>query len=265
MENLLIVKIGGNVIDQGEALASFLDDFAHLATKKILVHGGGKLATEVSHALGIEAIMVEGRRITDQETLKVVTMVYGGWINKTLVSGLQARGCNALGLTGADADVVVAKKRQHPDIDFGFVGDIDRVNGAAIVHFLQAGLTPVFAPLTHDGQGTMLNTNADTIAAALARAMLPYFRTTLIYCFDKKGVLAAADEDAVIANLTFAQYQELRKKGVISKGMIPKLDESFAALAAGAEAIVLCHASQLRLVVHGDESVGTRLSVKTFN
>ncbi len=259
MEKLLIVKLGGNVIDQPSALVSFLDDFALLAGKKILVHGGGKLATEVSTALGLETKMIEGRRITDAATLKVVTMVYAGGINKTLVSGLQARGCNALGLTGADANVIAARKRQHPGIDFGFAGDIERIDTAVVRQFLHAGLSPVFAPLTHDGRGTMLNTNADTIAAALASALVAHYRTTLVYCFDKKGVLASADEDVVIPTLTPQQYQSLKSKGVISKGMLPKLDESFAALQAGAEAIILCHASELQRAANGDEAVGTRL------
>ena len=188
-------------------------------------------------------------------------MVYGGWINKTIVSGLQARGCNALGLTGADANAIFAKKRQHPNIDFGYVGDIEHVNTAVIVSLLHAGLAPVFAPLTHDGHGTMLNTNADAIAAALASALLAHFHTTLIYCFDKKGVLAAADENAVIPHLTPQQYESLKSQGIISQGMIPKLDESFAALRAGAEAIVLCHASQMRQAAEGVKGVGTRLAL----
>ncbi len=261
MEKLLLAKIGGNVIDSSEVLAAFLDDFATIAGQKILVHGGGKLATEVATALGVETKMVEGRRLTDAETLKVVMMVYAGWINKTIVSGLQARGCNAIGLTGADANALAARKRQHPRLDFGFVGDIERVNTAVVIQFLHAGLTPVFAPLTHDGRGTMLNTNADTLAAALASALVPHHRTTLIYCFDKKGVLASADEADVIPRLTPQHYQSLKSKGVVSSGMIPKLDESFAALQAGVEAIILCHAAELRRVVHGEEAVGTILTL----
>lgn len=261
MEKLFIIKIGGNVIDQPEAFATFLDDFAQIEGKKILVHGGGKLATDLAKTLGIATKMVEGRRITDAETLKVVTMVYAGLINKSIVSGLQSRGCNALGLTGADADVISATKRQHATLDFGFVGDIARVNSPAIISFLQAGISPVFAPLTHDGKGLMLNTNADAIAAALAAALLPHFKMSLIYCFDKQGVLASTHEDSVISRLTLARYHELRTAGIISQGMIPKLDESFAALQAGAEAIILCHASQIRQAAGGETPVGTRLSL----
>jgi acetylglutamate kinase len=259
MEQLLIIKIGGNVIDQPEALAAFLNDYVRIGGRKILIHGGGKIATEVSRALGIETKMVDGRRITSAETLKVVTMVYGGSINKTIVSGLQARGCNAIGLTGADANVIVAKKREDKKIDYGYVGDVERVNVTPIMQFLNAGLSPVFAPLTHDGKGTMLNTNADTIAAALASALCTHYRTRLIYCFDKKGVLASADEDAVISRLTLAQYHDLKAKAIISKGMLPKLEQAFEALHSGVAAVVLCHALQVRLAVDGDPAAGTAL------
>jgi acetylglutamate kinase len=259
MEQLLIIKIGGNVIDQPEALAAFLDDYVRIESKKILIHGGGKIATEISQALGIETQMVDGRRITSAETLKAVTMVYGGLINKTIVSGLQARGCDAIGLTGADANVIAAKKRDDKNLDYGYVGDIERVNVAPIVQFLDAGLSPVFAPLTHDGKGNMLNTNADTITAALARALCLHYRSRLIYCFDKKGVLASADENAVIPQMALAQYHDLKAKGVISKGMLPKLEQAFEALQSGVETVVLCHAAQLRLAVDGEEKVGTML------
>lgn len=261
MEQLLIIKIGGNVIDQPEALENFLDDYAKIAEKKILIHGGGKIATEVSRALGIETQMVDGRRITSRETLKVVTMVYGGLINKTMVSGLQARGCNALGLTGADANTILAKKRTGKNIDYGFVGDIEQVNVSPLTQFLNTGLSPVLAPLTHDGKGTLLNTNADTIAAALASALGALYETRLIYCFDKKGVLASVDEESVISRLALAQYRHLKDEGIVSKGMLPKLDEAFAALKAGVAAVILCHASQLRLAIQNDSLVGTTLSL----
>lgn len=259
MEPLLVIKIGGNVIDQPEALATFLDDYVRIESKKILIHGGGKIATDISRALGIEAQMVDGRRITSAETLKVVTMVYGGLINKMIVSGLQARGCNAIGLTGADANVIMATKREDKKIDYGYVGDIERVNVVPLMQFLSAGLSPVFAPLTHDGNGTMLNTNADTIAATLAGALCTHYRTRLIYCFDKKGVLVSADENAVIPRLTLAQYYDLKVKGIISKGMLPKLEEAFAALQSGVATVILCHASQVRLAVDGEKKVGTTL------
>jgi len=261
MEQLLIIKIGGNVIDQPEALAVFLDDYARIDGKKILIHGGGKIATDISHALGIEAQMIDGRRITDAETLKVVTMVYAGLINKNIVSGLQARGCNAIGLTGADANVIAAKKRADKNIDYGFVGDVEQVNVAAIRQFLNTGLAPIFAPLTHDGKGMMLNINADTIAAALASALCKHYETRLIYCFDKKGVLASADEESVIPQLNLRQYQELKTKGIVSKGMLPKLDNAFATLQAGVRAVTLCHAAQIQRAVKGDLTVGTTLTL----
>ena len=259
MEKLLLIKIGGNVIDRPEALAAFLDDYAPITGKKILIHGGGKIATDISRALGIEAQMIDGRRITDAETLKVVTMVYGGLLNKTIVSGLQARGCNAIGLTGADANVIAAKKRADKNIDYGFVGDIEQVNVAPIMQFLDADFTPIFAPLTHDGKGAMLNTNADTIAAALACALCKHYETRLIYCFDKKGVLATTDEDSVIPQLNLAQYADLRAQGIVTKGMLPKLDNAFTTLQAGVRAVTLCHAAQIQRAVKGDLAVGTTL------
>ncbi len=259
MQSLLLIKIGGNVIDQSEALKAFLNEFAQIKGQKILIHGGGKIATDISRALGIEAQMIDGRRITDAETLKVVTMVYAGLINKTIVSGLQARGCNAIGLTGADANVIAAKIRVDKNINYGFVGDIEQVNVAPIIQFLDAGLTPIFAPLTHDGKGAMLNTNADTIAAALASALCKLYETRLIYCFDKKGVLASANEEAVIPQLNQRQYQGLKAKGIVTKGMLPKLDNAFATLQAGVRAVTLCHAAQIQYAVKADLAVGTTL------
>jgi acetylglutamate kinase len=227
--------------------------------KKILINGVGKIATDISRALGIEAQMIDGRRITDSETLKVVTMVYGGLINKTIVSGLQERGCNAIGLTGADANVITAKKRADKNIDYGFVGDIEQVNAEAIIQFLDSGLAPIFAPLTHDSKGAMLNTNADTIAAVLASALCKHYETRLIYCFDKKGVLASANEDAVIPQLSLAQYSDLKTQGIVTKGMLPKLDNAFVALQTGVRAVTLCHAAEIQRAVKGDLAVGTML------
>lgn len=258
MEDLFIIKIGGNLIDDETSLADFLRDFAALSGKKILIHGGGKLATDLAQTLGIETQMVNGRRITDEAMLKVVTMVYGGFINKKMVSGLQAHGCNALGLTGADANIILAHKRRNAEIDYGFVGDIDQVNAEALAQMLEAGFTPVVAPLTHDGAGNMLNTNADTIAATLAQAMHARYRTRLLFCFDKKGVLASNNENDVIPQLTEAEYHRLRATGVISKGMLPKLDNAFAALRSGVERVLLCHASQLTSALH-EEASGTEL------
>ncbi len=258
MEDLIVIKIGGNLLDDDASLSAFLNDFAAIAGNKILIHGGGKLATGLAQTLGIETQMVNGRRITDKETLKVVTMVYAGLINKTIVSGLQARGCNALGLTGADANMILAHKRRHLEIDFGFVGDIDLVNTAPLAHFLNAGFVPVLAPLTHDGHGNMLNTNADTIAAALALALQAHYNTQLVFCFDKKGVLASSNENDVISRLTGTEYQRLREAGVISKGMLPKLENAFEALHAGVQSALICHASQLLPALRG-EACGTRL------
>ncbi len=203
--------------------------------------------------------MVNGRRITSKEMLKAVTMVYAGLINKTIVSGLQARNCNALGLTGADANIIRARKRQHPEIDFGFVGDVERINEVALVQLVNAGFCPVLAALTHDGKGNMLNTNADTIAAETAKALRNHFQIALLYCFDKKGVLATAEDHSVIPSLTFAHYQNLRETGVISQGMLPKLDNAFAALQAGVDNITIGHASQFLAALRGEGASGTRL------
>lgn len=259
MQNLIIVKIGGNLLDEEKRLAAFLQDYAQLAGKKILIHGGGKQATELAQTLGIETQMVQGRRITNADMLKVVTMVYGGMLNKTIVSGLQAHGCNALGMTGADANTILAHKRRGAEIDYGFVGDIDCVNAESLVHFLDNGIAPVFAPLTHDGAGNMLNTNADTIAATLAQALCAHYHTRLLFCFDKKGVLASDDENDVIPRLSYDDYQRLREAGVISQGMLPKLENAFAALRAGVQCIVICHASQLLAAAHEEQHCGTRL------
>lgn len=259
MHNLLIVKIGGNLLDEEKSLAAFLQDYAQLAGRKILIHGGGKQATELAQALGIETQMVQGRRITSAEMLKVVTMVYGGLLNKTIVCGLQARGCNALGLTGADANTILAHKRRGAEIDYGFVGDIDRVNAEPLAHFLDNGIAPVFAALTHDGAGNMLNTNADTIAATLAQALSARYHTRLIFCFDKKGVLASEDENDVIPRMSQKDFERLRNNGTISKGMLPKLENAFTALRAGVQSIVLCHAAQLPAAAREEPRCGTRL------
>ncbi len=255
MKNLSIIKIGGNVIDDGEALRQFLQNFAALPGQKMLVHGGGKIATEVAASLGIPARMIEGRRVTDADMLRVVTMVYGGLLSKTIVAQLQACGCNAVGLTGADACVIAARKRTGWAAEYGFVGDITAVNADALQHFLESGLTPVLAPLTHDGQGTLLNTNADTIAAEVAAAMAASYRVELIYCFEKPGVLAEpADEASVIPLITPGSYAALKTGGVISAGMIPKLDNAFAALNRGVAEVRICRAAELQ-----NPAGGTRL------
>lgn len=250
-----IVKIGGNVIDEQEQLSCFLDAVASLQTHTILIHGGGKIATEISKQLGIEAQMIEGRRITDAPTLRVVTMVYAGLINKQIVASLQQRGVNAIGLCGADGNIIRSHKRQHPSIDYGFVGDVDEVNASAVQSLLEQGLTPVIAPITHDGKGQLLNTNADTIAAELAMALAVVAEVELCYCFEKAGVLLnVEDEGSLIEQLTPAHYQELRTKGAIAKGMIPKLDNAFRAAERGVQDVRIMHYTSLL------EHSGTRIS-----
>jgi acetylglutamate kinase len=252
-ERLLVVKIGGNVLDSAEDLAAFLDDFAALPQKKILVHGGGKIATELASRLGLQTTMVEGRRITDEPMRDLVTMVYAGLISKSLVAALQARGCNAIGLCGADAALMLAQKRlpvlELGGVDFGFVGDVlaDRINTGVLTMLLAAGITPICAPITHDGRGALLNTNADTIASAVAAALAERMHSSatveLVYCFEKSGVLLdLSDPDSLVPHLTNEMYQALRANGTIARGMIPKLDNAFAALRAGVSVVRICHA-----------------------
>lgn len=228
---LRVIKIGGNVIDDAVKLDAFLGDFAQMEGLKILVHGGGKLATQLSKKLGIDPQMVKGRRITSGEDLEVVVMIYAGLINKTITGKLQACGCNAMGLSGADANTILAEKRPVRPIDFGWVGDVKAINETAIHSFLQQQITPVFCPLTHDGKGHLLNTNADTIAAELAIGMSRLYETELIYCFEKKGVLAnVADENSVITHIDSAKYHELKQQKVVDEGMLPKMENCFHAL-----------------------------------
>lgn len=251
-QTLYVVKIGGNVIDNPEACARFLKAFAQLDAPKILVHGGGKVATQIAAKLQIETQMVDGRRITDQPMLDVVTMVYGGLVNKNLVAQLQANGCNAIGLTGADGGIIRSVKRPVKAIDYGFVGDIEAVNGDQINSILSSSLTPVIAPLTYSAEGLLLNTNADTMASATAVAMSGAFEVNLIYCFEKKGVLSDPDDDnAVIGRLVPTTYEAYKASGAINKGMIPKLDNAFAALNAGVKQVTICHADELANAVSG--------------
>ncbi|TLV00285.1 acetylglutamate kinase [Dyadobacter luticola] len=251
-QSLYIIKIGGNVIDNPEACSAFLNDFAKINAPKILVHGGGKIATQIAASLQIETQMVEGRRITDKPMLDVVTMVYGGLVNKNLVVQLQAAGCNAIGLTGADGGIIRSVKRPVKTIDYGFVGDIEEVNGTQINALLTSRLIPVIAPLTYSSEGLLLNTNADNMASGTAVAMSQFFKTKLIYCFEKKGVLSDPDDDnAVISSLTPPTYADYKSTGVINKGMIPKLDSSFAALEAGVSTVTICHAADLLQAVEG--------------
>ncbi|WP_234737063.1 acetylglutamate kinase [Tellurirhabdus bombi] len=258
MNTLTVIKIGGNVIDNSDALKRFLTGFDTLPNDKILIHGGGKVATQVAEKLGVQTTMVEGRRITDQPMLDVVTMVYGGLVNKQIVAQLQALSTNAIGVTGADAGLVLSKKREIGEIDYGFVGDVVKVNSGQIQYFLRQNLTPVFAPLTFDRTGAILNTNADTMASSIAVEMVRHNEVTLVYCFEKKGVLSNPDDDdSVIAELTPASYADYKATGVINKGMIPKLDNAFKALENGVKRVIICHADELDKAV--TEGAGTVL------
>lgn len=247
MEKVTIVKVGGAVVEDNEQLAQLLTDFAAIPGKKVLVHGGGRRATKVAAALGIESKMVNGRRITDAQMLEVVTMVYGGLVNKNLVAKLQAKGVNALGLTGADMDVIHSHKRPVKDgVDFGYVGDVERANGKMLQTLIQEGITPVMAPLTHDGNGNILNTNADTIASETAKALAPYNDVTLIYSFEKKGVLSNPDDDnSVIPVITRADFEKYQADGTIGGGMIPKIENALAAVDAGVKEVIITLATAI--------------------
>ena len=253
MQKLYIIKIGGNIIDDEEKLSAFLDKFSAIKGNKILVHGGGKLATRVAEAMGIPQQMIDGRRITDAETLKVVTMVYAGFINKNIVAALQAKGCNAFGVTGADGNMIFAHKRIHPTIDYGFAGDVDAVNTTLANALLQQNISLVCAPITHDGNGSLLNTNADTIAQEFAKALSSFYDVSLIYCFEKKGVLSNADDDeTVITSINPASFKQLKDDGIISEGMIPKLQNAFTALDKGVQSVIIGHAADLDRLVNNE-------------
>jgi len=258
MDKLYIIKIGGNIIDDDKKLPSFLQEFAAIEEKKILVHGGGKLATRLAEQMGVEQQVIDGRRITDAETLKIVTMVYAGYINKQIVAGLQGNNCNAIGLTGADGDAILAHKRNHPVIDYGFVGDVDAVNTSLLRLLLDRNIAIVFAPITHNQQGQLLNTNADTIAQELAKAMCAEFDVSLIYSFEKDGVLLDADDDStVIPEINAAYYQQLKAKQKIFAGMLPKMDNAFAALNSGVNRVIIGKAEHLSQLITG--SAGTTI------
>lgn len=246
MEKIRVIKIGGNVIDNPEVLDRFLADFARIEGKKILVHGGGKLATRLTKELGHEVQMIEGRRVTDRQTLDVVTMVYAGLCNKQIVAKLQALGCNAIGLSGADGNIVRAHRRPATPIDYGFVGDIDGVDSALLGHLLEVGLTPVFCAIMHDGDSSLLNCNADSVTQAIALGAADLAPTDLIFCFEKRGVLRdAEDESSVIERITPTSYQSLKAEGVVSGGMIPKIENALQAIAAGLSSVCIKHADDL--------------------
>lgn len=266
-EKVTVVKVGGAVVEDPEQLAELLDNFSAIEGKKVLVHGGGRRATKVAAQLGIESHMVGGRRITDAEMLSVVTMVYGGLVNKNLVARLQAKGVNALGLTGADMDVIRSHKRPLKSVkmddgttqmvDFGYVGDVDYADGARFASLLDSGITPVVAPLTHDGEGNMLNTNADTMASTVAKALAERYDVTLIFSFEKKGVLSNPDDDdSVIPVITRALYNKYVADGTISGGMMPKIENALEAVESGVKRVIITLAAAI-----SDETQGTTIQI----
>ena len=246
-EKLTIVKVGGAVVEDELQLSQLLKDFSAIEGRKVLVHGGGRKATKMAERLGIETKMVDGRRITDADMLEVVTMVYGGLVNKNLVARLQANGVNALGLTGADANAIRSHKRPLKNgVDYGFVGDVDQANGEMLGGLIEAGITPVMAPLTHDGEGHILNTNADTIASETAKALADLYDVTLIFSFEKKGVLSNPDDDdSVIATINHADFENYKADGTISGGMLPKIENALSAVDAGVSKVIITLATAI--------------------
>jgi acetylglutamate kinase len=264
MEPIYVIKIGGDIIDNDMRLSNFLSEFAAVKAKKILVHGGGKMATKMAGQLGVAQKMLEGRRITDAETLKIVTMVYAGYINKNIVALLQANNCDAIGLCGADGNLVLAHKRQHPDIDYGFAGDVDSVRVSLLKTLLENKFTVVVSPITHNQKGQLLNTNADTIAQEIAKALGKEFDVTLIYTFEKKGVLLDINDDnSVIRELDPANYRKLKENHRIFEGMIPKLDNAFEALNHNIQKVIIGNAEELQSLIKGD--AGTTIRINSRN
>lgn len=262
MKKLTVVKIGGNIVDHPEKLDIFLEKFSNLEGAKVLVHGGGKIATQVSKALGIEATMIDGRRVTDLETIKVVTMVYAGLVNKTVVSKLQALDINGIGFSGADANVIQAHKRivKEGATDYGFVGDIDSVDGKFLGTVIEDGKVPVMAPITHDKKGQLLNTNADTIASETAIALSKYYDVTLLYAFELPGVMKdIEDKDSVITEINPSFYKELLNEGIIAKGMIPKMDNCYNAISRGVSEVMIGDAMDLEILFSDNRTTGTKL------
>lgn len=263
--NLTLVKVGGAIVENEASLSALLDKFARIPGQKVLVHGGGRSATRIAEQLGLPQQMVAGRRVTDAETLRVVTMVYAGLVNKNIVAQLQARGVNALGLTGADMNVIQSHRRAPKNVrledgstqlvDYGFVGDIDKVNSELLADLIARGVVPVVSPIGHDGQGSLLNTNADTIASEVAQALASRFNVRLMYCFEKPGVLLDADDDStVIARITQQEFPQLVEQGVVSGGMLPKLENAFKAIQQGVSEVVITQADAIDI-----EEAGTHL------
>ena len=246
MDRLTIIKVGGKVVEEPESLNALLDQFKKISGNKILIHGGGLAATDLANRLGLETKMVDGRRITDSKMLEVVTMVYGGLINKKIVAELQARDCNAIGLSGADLDLIRARKRQVEEIDYGFVGDVEEVNTRELRLLINENAIPVLAPLTHDGKGNLLNTNADTIASSIAIELSNHFNVYLFYCFEKKGVLLNPnDENRIIYDLDSLLFKQYQQEGIISAGMIPKLENGFLAKKKGVKEVLITNAENI--------------------
>jgi acetylglutamate kinase len=246
MDRLTIIKVGGKVVENPDSLDLLLDQFKRISGYKMLVHGGGSTATIIAEKLGIPTQMIDGRRITDKATLDVVTMVYGGLVNKKIVAGLQARNCNALGLTGADLSLVRARKRPVQTIDYGFVGDVEEVNSRELRLLLAENVVPVVAPITHDGKGTLLNTNADTMAAEIAADLAAFFNVFLFYCFDKKGVLSNPDdENSVIFEMDYTEFEAYKTQGTVNSGMIPKLENAFQAKKRGVKEVLITNAENI--------------------
>ena len=245
-EKLTIVKVGGKIVEDEASLQRLILAFAQMDGLRLLVHGGGRTATDVAKRLGVETVMVEGRRVTDQAMLEVVTMVYGGLVNKRVVAALQAAGINAIGLTGADMNVMLAHRRPAGRVDYGFVGDVDKADGEALARLLQSGVVPVMAPLTHDGHGQLLNTNADTIAGETAKALAHHFEVTLVYCFEHAGVLKDAnDEESLIPTINRASFEALVADGTVSGGMVPKIENCLQAVEQGVARVVITAADAL--------------------
>lgn len=254
-EKLLIVKVGGKVVESPSTLKQLIKDLVAIKNPKVLVHGGGVLATDVAAKLGVKSTMVKGRRVTDDRMLDVVTMVYGGLVNKQLVALLQRHKINALGITGADMNTFLSEKRAVRDVDYGWAGDVKKVSAKSLSRVIDAGITPVIAPLTHDGKGHLLNTNADTMACEAAKALALNYDVTLAFCFDKRGVLMNEhDDDTVIRVLKRTQYKALSEMGIIKEGMIPKLDNAFEALDYGVKEVIITNAENL-----SDLSQGTHI------
>ena len=245
-EKITIIKVGGKIVEEQDSLTALLDRFSAIEGNKVLIHGGGRSATRMAERLGIESRMINGRRITDSDTLQVVTMVYGGLVNKTIVAQLQARGVNALGLTGADCNIIKAHKRPVGEVDYGFVGDVDKADGLMLSRLIEQGIVPIVAPLTHDGNGNLLNTNADTMAAETAKALSAHYDTRLIYCFEFPGVMRDPDDaDSLIPTITRESYRTLLADGIVSGGMVPKIDNAFNAIDNGVGEVIITRADAI--------------------